>query len=100
MVGRDKGKVLMAGFIMRLPAKEPSLRRLLEMDQESRDQLLEDLLNAVWKSEESGDLPSHLTRSVRAWVAHARFEADPVVMERLQLFSRAGGLGADQRSKP
>jgi hypothetical protein len=69
-------------FTLQLPPKKPSIDRLGRLDAASRHQLTDDLLHAIWESDESGELPPGISHVVRGWVAHARFEQDPVIAER------------------
>jgi hypothetical protein len=74
--------VSMTEFTLHLPPKKASIDRLGRLDADSRQQLTDDLLHAIWESEEAGELPASISHVVRGWVAHARFAQDPVIAER------------------
>lgn len=72
----------MTEFTLQLPPRKASINRLGRLDAHSRQRLTDDLLHAIWEADESGDLPPGISHVVRGWVAHARFEQDPVIAER------------------
>ncbi len=67
----------------RLPGRKSSIEVLAGLDQAARDKFGEELLDALWECHEAGDLPPSIVRLLRDWIAHAHFETDPVVRERL-----------------
>lgn len=72
----------MTEFTLQLPPKKSSIDRLGRLDADSLRRLTDDLLHAIWESDESGELPPGISHIVRGWVAHARFEQDPVTKKR------------------
>lgn len=72
----------MTEFTLQLPPKKSSISRLGRLNADSRQKLTDDLLHAIWESDGSGELPPAISHVVRGWVAHARFEQDPVIAER------------------
>jgi hypothetical protein len=72
----------MTDFALRLPPQKSSLDRLGRLDRDSQDKLAQELLNALWVCDEDGELPDRISHVIRSWVAHARFEEDPVTEER------------------
>lgn len=73
----------MTEFSLHLPARKSAKALLAKLDQESRDELSAELLDALWDAHEAGALPSQIAELLRDWIAHARFEDSPVVQERL-----------------
>ena len=68
---------------LRMPAREPSIELLAQLEPESQGEFARQLLDVLWDSHDAGELPKSVTLFLRDWIAHAHAATSPVVQSRL-----------------